>query len=96
MKKYLFILFGLLFLNSWNAQAQIDDTDLEELVIDKLSRSSMIDIIKKVRNQMYNNYADNNYNYLVTHQAMINDTAQLLNSETVFDVNINLKSKKNK
>ena len=94
MKKYLFILFGLLFLNSWNAQAQIDDTDLEELVIDKLSRSSMIDIIKKVRNQMYNNYADNNYNYLVTHQAMINDTAQLLNSETVFDVNINLKSKK--
>ncbi len=94
MKKYLFILFGLLFLNSWNAQAQIDDTDLEELVIDKLSRSSMIDIIKKVRNQMYNNYADNNYNYLVTHQAIINDTAQLLNSETVFDVNINLKSKK--
>lgn len=94
MKKYLFILFGLLFFNSYTAQAQIEDTDLEELVIDKLSRSNIIDIIKKVRNQMYNNYDDSNYNYLVSHKAMINDTAQLLNSETVFDVNINLKSKK--
>lgn len=94
MKKYLLILFGLLFFNSWNVQAQIDDTDLEELVIDKLSRSSIIDIIKKVRNQMYNNYANNNYNYLVSHQAIINDTAELLNSETMFDVSINLKNKK--
>ena len=94
MKKYLLILFGLLFLNSWNAQAQIEDTDMDVMVIDKLSRNSIIDIIKKVRNQMYHNYADNNYNYLVSHQATINDTAQLLNSETVFDVNINLKSKK--
>lgn len=86
MKKYLLILFGLLFLNSWNAQAQIEDTDMDVMVIDKLSRNSIIDIIKKVRNQMYHNYADNNYNYLVSHQATINDTAQLLNSETVFDV----------
>lgn len=94
MKKYLFILFGLLFFNSWNAQAQIDDTDLEELVIDKLSRTSIIDIIKKVRNQMYNNYADNNYNYLVSHLAVMNDTAQLLKSEVLYDVSINLKNKK--
>lgn len=94
MKKYLFILFGLLFFNSWNAQAQIDDTDLEELVIDKLSRGSIIDIIKKVRNQMYNNYANNNYNYLVSHLAVMNDTAQLLKSEVLYDVSINLKNKK--
>lgn len=94
MKKYLYILFVFLFLTSWNAQAQIDDTDLEEIVIDKLSRTSIIDIIKKVRNQMYNNYDNNNYNYLVNHKASINDTAQLLQSQTVFDVSINLKSKK--
>ena len=43
---------------------------------------------------MYNNYASNNYYYLVSHQATINDTAQLLKSQTVFDVSINLKSKK--
>lgn len=94
MKKYLYILFVFLFLTSWNAQAQIDDTDLEEIVIDKLSRTSIIDIIKKVRNQMYNNYDNNNYNYLINHKASINDTAQLLQSQTVFDVSINLKSKK--
>ncbi len=94
MKKYLYILFVFLFLTSWNARAQIDDTDLEEIVIDKLSRTSIIDIIKKVRNQMYNNYDNNNYNYLVNHKASINDTAQLLQSQTVFDVSINLKSKK--
>lgn len=94
MKKYLYILFVFLFLTSWNARAQIDDTDLEEIVIDKLSRTSIIDIIKKVRNQMYNNYDNNNYNYLINHKASINDTAQLLQSQTVFDVSINLKSKK--
>ncbi len=43
---------------------------------------------------MYNNYDNNNYNYLVNHKASINDTAQLLQSQTVFDVSINLKSKK--
>lgn len=94
MKKLIYIIFGLLLFNSWNTQAQIEDTDLEELVIDKLSRANIIEIIKKVRNQMYNNYASDNYNYLVSHQATLNDTAQLLKSQTVFDVSINLKSKK--
>ncbi len=94
MKNYLYILFALLFFNSWSTQAQIDDTDLEELVIDKLSRTSIIDVIKKVRNQMYNNYDSSNHNYLVLHHSTINDTAELLNSETVFDVSINLKNKK--
>src|SRR5690554_3119468 len=94
MKKFIYILFGLLLFNSWNTQAQIEDTQLEELVIDKLSRANIIEIIKKVRNQMYNNYASNNYYYMVAHQATINDTAQLLNTQTVFDVSINLKSKK--
>ena len=50
MKKLIYIIFGLLLFNSWNTQAQIEDTDLEELVIDKLSRANIIEIIKKVRN----------------------------------------------
>ena len=74
--------------------AQIEDTDLDELVIDKLSRPNIIEIIKKVRNQMYNNYASNNYDYLVTHKAGLNKKKLLLDTETVFDVNINLKTKK--
>ena len=46
MKKYIYITFRFTF-NSWNAQAQIEDTDLEELVIDKLSRANIIEIIKR-------------------------------------------------
>lgn len=94
MKKYLLIIIGLFLMNSWNSQAQIEDTDLEELVIDKLSRANIIEIIKKVRNQMYNNYSSNNYRYMVSHQAKMNNKEGLLNSETVFDVSINLKNKK--
>ena len=94
MKKYLLIIIGLFLMNSWNLQAQIEDTDLEELVIDKLSRANIIEIIKKVRNQMYNNYSSNNYRYMVSHQAQMNNKDGLLNSETVYDVSINLKNKK--
>lgn len=94
MKKHLLIIIGLFLMTSWNAQAQIEDTDLDELVIDKLSRTSIIEIIKKVRNQMYNNYASTNYRYLVSHDAQMNNKEELLDSETVFDVSINLKNKK--
>ena len=94
MKNYFILLLGFFILNSWNTQAQVDDTDMEELVIDKLSKASIIDIIKKVRNQMYNNYDSTNHNYLVSHQATLNDSAQLLNSNTLYDVSINLKNKK--
>ena len=94
MKKYLPALFMLLFLNSWNTQAQIEDTNLEELVIDKLSRANIVEIIKKVRNQMYNNYVQDNYHYLVSHQASMNDSTQLLKSQVMYDVVINLKNKK--
>ncbi|WLD22765.1 hypothetical protein NU10_08515 [Flavobacterium dauae] len=94
MKKYLPALFMLLFFNSWNVQAQIEDTNLEELVIDKLSRANIVEIIKKVRNQMYNNYVQDNYHYLVSHQANMNDSTQLLNSQVMYDVVINLKNKK--
>jgi len=94
MKKYLYILFGLLFLGNNNLQAQIEDTNMDELVIDKMSRAGIIEVIKKVRNQMYNNYTPISYHYLVTHNANLADTLQLLNSTNVFDVVINLKNKK--
>src|SRR5690554_1589468 len=67
---------------------------MEVLVSDKLSRANIIEIIKKVRNQMYNNYAADNYHYLVSHQATLNDTSQLLKSDVIYDVLINLKNKK--
>jgi len=94
MKKYLYIILACLFFGTANVQAQIDDTNMDELVIDKLSRANIIEIIKKVRNQMYNNYASNNYKYFVSHQATINDTAQLLKTDLMYDVSINLKNKK--
>ncbi|HLW62632.1 MAG TPA: hypothetical protein VKY33_04445 [Flavobacterium sp.] len=94
MKKYVYIFLGCLLFGSWNAQAQIEETDMEVLVIDKLSRASIIEIIKKVRNQMYNNYASDNYHYLVSHYATLNDSSQLLKSDMVYDVQINLKNKK--
>ncbi|MBA5791405.1 hypothetical protein H1R17_13435 [Flavobacterium sp. xlx-214] len=94
MKKYLYIVLSLLAFNTWQANAQIEDTDMDELVIDKLSRANIIEIIKKVRNQMYNNYASNNYQYFVSHQATINDTAQLLKTDVLYNVSINLKNKK--
>lgn len=94
MKKYLYIILACLFFGNANVQAQIDDTNMDELVIDKLSRANIIEIIKKVRNQMYNNYASNNYKYFVSHHATINDTAQLLKTDLMYDVSINLKNKK--
>ncbi|WCM42768.1 hypothetical protein MG290_03550 [Flavobacterium sp. CBA20B-1] len=94
MKKNIIILFAFLCFNTWNAQAQIEDTDLEEMVIDKLSRAGIIDIIKKVRNQMYNNYSYDNYQYFVSHQAAMNDSTELLKSALMYDVSINLKNKK--
>lgn len=94
MKKYLYIILACLFFGTANVQAQIDDTNMDELVIDKLSRANIIEIIKKVRNQMYNNYASNNYKYFVSHHATINDTAQLLKTDLMYDVSINLKNKK--
>ncbi|WKW45616.1 hypothetical protein P3875_07435 [Myroides sp. JBRI-B21084] len=94
MKHYIIILLAFLFLNNWNAQAQIEDTDLDELVIDKLSRASIIDIIKKVRTQMYTNYSLENYNYFVQHHATMGDTLQLLQSDLMCEVSINLKNKK--
>ncbi|HUH25362.1 MAG TPA: hypothetical protein VLY87_01930 [Flavobacterium sp.] len=94
MNKYLYIILACLFLGTWNVQAQIEETNMEELVIDKLSRANIIEIIKKVRNQMYNNYASTNYHYFVSHQATLNDTAQLLKTDLMYDVSINLKNKK--
>lgn len=94
MKKCIYILLGIFILGSWNVQAQIDDTQMDELVIDKLSRANIIEIIKKVRNQMYNNYAPDNYAYLVSHKASLNQKSALLDSEMKYDVSINLKNKK--
>ncbi len=94
MKKSIYIFLGCLLFSSWGAHAQIEETDMEVLVIDKLSRANIIEIIKKVRNQMYNNYAADNYHYLVSHQATLNDTSQLLKSDVIYDVLINLKNKK--
>lgn len=94
MKKIIYILIGLLGFGTWNAQAQIEDTNMDELVIDKLSRANIIEIIKKVRNQMYNNYESGNYRYSISHEASLYDTVPLLKTTETYNVSINLKNKK--
>lgn len=94
MKKLGFILLSAFLLGTNQIHAQIEDTDMEELVIDKLSRANIIEIIKKVRNQMYHNYTPNNYDYKVSHKANLNNKSMLIDSEMKYQVNINLKNKK--
>lgn len=94
MKKLGFILLSTFLLSTHQIHAQIEDTDMEELVIDKLSRANIIEIIKKVRNQMYHNYTSSNYDYKVSHRANLNKEALLIDSEMKYQVNINLKNKK--
>lgn len=95
MKRIFFILLILLSFNG-NLYAQIEDS-LDELVIERMSKKSINEIILEIRKKLYNNYADGHYHYLVENQAMIqidDCTDSLFNIRLLYNVNLDLRSKK--
>lgn len=92
MKKLLIICFTLLLsVPSW---AQEDSELLDEIVIDKMTRAQIEQVITKVRKQTYNNYITTNELYSITHTAQLADTLQLIQSKEDFDVSIFFETKK--
>lgn len=95
MKRIFLILLILLSFNG-NLYAQIEDS-LDELVIERMSKKSINEIILEIRKKLYNNYADGHYHYLVENQAMIqidDCTDSLFNIRLLYNVNLDLRSKK--
>ena len=95
MKRIFFILLILLSFNG-NLYAQIEDS-LDELVIERMSKKSINEIILEIRKKLYNNYADGHYHYLVENQAMIqidDCTDSLFNIRLLYNVNLDLRNKK--
>lgn len=98
------ILYILLFLFCSSAVfAQIEDTEMDEMVIERVSKKNMLDIINNVKQQTYKNYTKSNYKYVVIQRAFIEarDSVKktdfydtLVNSRLDYDVSINLPSKK--
>ena len=76
------------------AFAQEDTEVLEEILIDKMTRAQIEQVITKVRKQTYNNYIDSNELYSVSHFAKLGDTLQLIQSKEDFDVSIFFANKK--
>lgn len=74
--------------------AQEDTEVLEEILIDKMTRAQIEQVITKVRKQTYNNYIDSNELYSVSHYAKLGDTLQLIQSKEDFDVSIFFANKK--
>ena len=95
MKRIFLILLILLSFNG-NLYAQIEDS-LDELVIERMSKKSINEIILEIRKKLYNNYADGHYHYLVENQAMIqidDCTDSLFDIRLLYNVNLDLRSKK--
>lgn len=95
MKRIFLILLILLSFNG-NLYAQIEDS-LDELVIERMSKKSINEIILEIRKKLYNNYADRHYHYLVENQAMIqidDCTDSLFDIRLLYNVNLDLRSKK--
>lgn len=95
MKRIFLILLILLSFNG-NLYAQIEDS-LDELVIERMSKKSINEIILEIRKKLYNNYADGHYHYLVENQAMIqidDCTDSLFNIRLLYNVNLDLRNKK--
>lgn len=93
MKKIFTI--ALMILSSVSIYAQEDDAEeLELIIIDKMTRSQIEQVITKVRKQTYNNYIDTDQVYNISHYAVLGDTLQLLKTNEDFDVSIFFKNKK--
>jgi len=92
MKKYLLLL--TFFIISFNSKAQVDDTDLEEMVIERVSKRSIIEIIEDIKAQTYKNYSGDNGKYIITQQAYLDQKDTLIEINSFFDISMDLKSKK--
>ena len=92
MKKY--ILLIVIFLISINSFAQIEDTDMQEMVIERVSRKKIIDILEEIKKQTYRNYSGDNGKYTITQEAYLNKKDTLIYINSHFDISMDLKSKK--
>nr|WP_297307546.1 hypothetical protein [uncultured Flavobacterium sp.] len=92
MKKYLILILISLFWN--NLFAQIEDTDLQEMVIERVSRRNIIDIIEDIKKQTYRNYSEESSKYTITQQSFLNQKDTLLYVNSLYDLSMDLKSKK--
>lgn len=81
IKKYIYILFVFFAVPAF---AQIDDTELDEIYIDKMTRSQIEQVIIKVREQTYKNYIETTDLYTISHQAILGDSFTLINSKEDF------------
>jgi len=95
-------LFLLIFCST-AAFAQIEDTEMAEMVIERVSKKNMLEIINNVKQQTYKNYTSSNYPYVVTQRAFVEkmDTIKktvfydtLVDNRLDYDVAINLPTKK--
>lgn len=96
MKKLWLIILTIGCIHS-NVHAQIEDTDLQELVIERMSDKNVAEIIYEIRKNLYNNYAENDYRYLVENFSTIqidDCTDSLIDIRMLYNVNLDLKRKK--
>lgn len=92
MKKYILLIPCFLF--GISAFSQIEDTDMEEMVIERVSKKNIIEIIEDIKKQTYKNYSADNGKYTITQQAFLNQNDTLININSFFDISMDLKSKK--
>lgn len=96
MKRLWLILLTIFFING-NLYAQIEDTELDELVIERMSKQNIADVIREIRKKLYNNYTTEHYHYLVENQSMIqidDCTDSLFDIRLLYNVQLDLKQKK--
>lgn len=92
MKKY--ILLITVFFLGLNSYSQIDDTDMEEMVIERISKKNIVDIIEDIKKQTYKNYSGDNAKYTITQEAYLDKTDTLIHINSFYDISMDLKSKK--
>lgn len=80
--------------SSLSSYSQIETEDLGVLVIDKMSRNQIIEVIKKVRDQAYTNYVSDYEMYQISHWVQMNDTNVIIDSSEKYRVSIDFKGKK--
>lgn len=93
MKKVI-IICALFFGCSSSIFAQIEDTTIEEVVIDKVSTKVAEGLIQKVVRQIYDNYSLSTSKYQIFQESIINDQDTLISSNQFYNVSIDLRNKK--
>lgn len=92
MKKQL--LLFIISIISFSAQAQIDDTDMDEMVIERVSKRNIIDIVNDIKNQTFKNYSGDNAKYIITQESFLDKKDTLIHINSFYEISMDLKSKK--